>query len=49
MNSTDDRALHDELESFLKDNPRLLGVLFGAVMLLSKTGSAAAFASYSGP
>ena len=49
MNSTDDRALRTELESFLKDHPRLFGVLFAALMLLSQAGSAAAFASYGGP
>ena len=49
MNSTDDRALRDEFESFLKNHPRLFGVLFAALMLLSETGAAAGIATYSGP
>jgi hypothetical protein len=32
----------DEFESFLKDHPRLLGLLFGAFVLLGQAGSAAA-------
>jgi hypothetical protein len=31
-----------EFESFLKDHPRLLGMLFGAVVLLGQIGSVAA-------
>jgi hypothetical protein len=49
MNSTNDRALRDDLESFLKENPRLLGVLFAGLMLLSQAGGAAAIATYRGP
>lgn len=48
MNSNDN-ALRTELESFMKDHPRLFGVLFAALMLLSQAGSVAAFASYRGP
>ena len=31
-----------EFESFLKDHPRLLGMLFGAVVLLGQVGNVAA-------
>jgi hypothetical protein len=49
MNSTDDRALRNELESFLKENPRLFSMLFAGFVLLSQAGSATAVASYAGP
>jgi len=38
-----------ELESFLKDHPKLLGMLFGATVLLGQFGSVAAGnAAYNG-
>lgn len=49
MNSTDDRELRTELESLLKDHPRLFSMLFAALMLLSQAGSVAAISTYGGP
>lgn len=42
--STDETTIDGQLATYLKNNPRMAGVLAGLLVLLSQTGNAAAAA-----